>query len=113
MTKDELVLAIRKMSVEELIDFAPLFSALADTANSLGKDLKGKSFNINMLDMGFNKIEAIKAIRELTNLGLKESKDLVESPTPVTILSNLNIEQAETAKKRLQASGMTVELEIC
>lgn len=113
MTKDELIIAIRKMTVEELLDIAPWFRAIADTAESLGKDLKGKSVNVNMLDMGFNKIEAIKAIREVTNLGLKESKDLVESATPVTVVSNVNIEQAETIKKRLIAGGMTVELEIC
>ena len=56
-----------------------------------------------------NKINVIKAIREVTNLGLKESKDLVEG-APKTVKENVNKQEAATAKEKLEAAGATVEV---
>lgn len=116
MNKEEWINTVKAMTIQELIEVAPILRTLADTATaaeSLGKNLKGSCFNVIMTDKGPNKIEAIKAIRELTSLGLKESKDLVEMPTPVMIIAGLNAEQAKMAKQRLLLSGMSLELEIC
>jgi len=66
-------------------------------------------FTVILKDIGANKINVIKAVRELTNLGLKESKDLVEAaPNPVT--ANVNKDDAAAAKANLAAAGATVEV---
>jgi large subunit ribosomal protein L7/L12 len=58
---------------------------------------------------GANKINVIKAVRELTSLGLKESKDLVES-APKAIKENVNKDEATAAKAKLEAAGAVVEV---
>jgi len=59
--------------------------------------------------MGANKISVIKAVRELTTLGLKESKDLVES-APAPVKEGINKEEATAVKTKLEAAGATVEI---
>lgn len=66
-------------------------------------------FTVVLKDIGANKINVIKAVRELTNLGLKESKDLVEG-APKPIKENVNKDEATAAKAKLEAAGATVEL---
>lgn len=68
------------------------------------------SFNINLKDFGGNKIGVIKAVKELTGLGLKEAKDLVES-APKVIKEGVKKEEAEEIKKKLEEAGAKVELE--
>ena len=60
-------------------------------------------------EIGANKINVIKAVRELTSLGLKESKDLVEG-APKPVKEGVNKEEAATAKQKLEAAGATVEV---
>ena len=64
---------------------------------------------VNLQDIGANKISVIKAVREITPLGLKEAKDLVES-APVAVNENVSKEEAEEAKTKLEAAGAKVEL---
>lgn len=66
-------------------------------------------FTVVLKDVGANKINVIKAVREVTTLGLKEAKDLVES-APVNVKEDVSKEDAETAKKKLEEAGATVEL---
>jgi large subunit ribosomal protein L7/L12 len=66
-------------------------------------------FTVVLTDIGANKINVIKAVRELTNLGLKESKDLVEG-APKPIKENVNKDEATAAKAKLEAAGAKVEL---
>ncbi len=66
-------------------------------------------FTVILKDVGANKINVIKAVRELTNLGLKESKDLVEG-APKPVKENVNKEDAAAAKAKLEAAGATVEV---
>jgi large subunit ribosomal protein L7/L12 len=66
-------------------------------------------FTVVLTDIGANKINVIKAVRELTNLGLKESKDLVEA-APKPIKENVNKDEANAAKTKLEAAGAKVEL---
>ena len=67
-------------------------------------------FNVVLKDHGANKINVIKAVREVTSLGLKEAKDLVES-APVPVKEAIGKADAEAAQKKLQEAGATVDLE--
>jgi large subunit ribosomal protein L7/L12 len=66
-------------------------------------------FNVVLKDAGPNKINVIKAVREVTTLGLKEAKDLVES-APVTVKEGIAKADAEAVKTKLTDAGATVEL---
>ncbi len=66
-------------------------------------------FTVVLTDVGANKINVIKAVRELTNLGLKESKDLVES-APKPVKENVSKDDAAAAKAKLEAAGAKVEI---
>lgn len=67
------------------------------------------TFTVELTKAGANKIQVIKEIRAITNLGLKEAKDLVDS-APKTVKEGVNKEEAEDIKKKLTAVGATVEL---
>lgn len=67
------------------------------------------SFNVELKSAGEQKINVIKAIREITSLGLKEAKDLVEA-APKTVKEGVKKEEAEELKKKLEAVGATVEI---
>jgi len=68
------------------------------------------TFNVVLTSAGANKISVIKMVREVNqNLGLKEAKDLVES-VPKEVLTGVNKQTAEEAKKKLEEAGATVEL---
>ena len=66
-------------------------------------------FDVVLKDYGPKKINVIKAMRQLTSLGLKEAKDLVES-APVAVMEAISKEAAEDAKSKLEDAGATVEL---
>ncbi len=66
-------------------------------------------FTVTIKDVGANKINVIKAVREVTTLGLKEAKDLVES-APVAVKEDIGKEDAENVKKKLEEAGATIEL---
>ena len=66
-------------------------------------------FTVTLKDVGAKKIEVIKVIRQLTNLGLKEAKDLAESPN-AKVLEGVGKDAAEDAKKKLAEAGATVEI---
>jgi large subunit ribosomal protein L7/L12 len=66
-------------------------------------------FTVVLTGVGANKINVIKAVREVTSLGLKEAKDLVDG-APKTIKEGVNKEEAETIKKKFTEAGATVEV---
>jgi large subunit ribosomal protein L7/L12 len=66
-------------------------------------------FDIILADGGANKIQVIKAVREITNLGLKEAKDLVEG-APKPVKEGVGKEEADEIKKKLEAAGAKVEV---
>ncbi|HEY8490538.1 MAG TPA: 50S ribosomal protein L7/L12 [Dehalococcoidia bacterium] len=66
-------------------------------------------FNVILKDFGANKINVIKAVREVTTLGLKEAKDLVEG-APQPVKEGVTKEEAESVKKKLEEAGATVEI---
>jgi large subunit ribosomal protein L7/L12 len=124
---DELIKSIESMTVLELADLvkaleekfgvqanmpmmaAPLASA-GSAAGSAGVALEEKSvFTVVLASVGANKIAVIKEVRALTNLGLKEAKDLVDA-APKPVKEGLPKEEAQEMKKKLEAVGATVEL---
>lgn len=67
------------------------------------------TFNVVLASIGANKIQVIKVVREVTSLGLKEAKDLVEA-APKVVKEGISKEEAEEIKKKIEASGAKVEL---
>ena len=125
MTQEEIIKAIEEMSV---IDLAELVKALEDKfgvsaaapAMMMAAPAAGAAapaaaaeetteFNVVLVENGANKIAVIKAVRELTNLGLKDAKDLVDA-APKTIKEAVPKEEAEAMKKKLEEAGAKVEL---
>jgi len=91
---------------------APMAVAAAPAAGAAAPaaEVEEKSeFTVILKTIGANKINVIKAIREVTNLGLKESKDLVEG-APKTVKENVNKQEAASIKEKLEAAGATVEV---
>ena len=83
-------------------------AASADAAPAAAEEGKTE-FNINLSDAGNQKVAVIKAVKEITGLGLGESKALVDT-VPSTLKEKVNKEEAENAKKLLEEAGATVEL---
>lgn len=125
MNKDEMIKAIETMSVLELSELvkaleekfgvsAAMMAAPAAAASGAGEAEAGAgeendSFDVIVKDAGASKIQVIKVIREVTGLGLKESKDKTEQ-LPAKIKEGLKKEEAEALKKQLEEAGAVVEL---
>ncbi len=123
-TKEEILDAIAGMSVLELSELlkdfeekfgvsaaAPVAVAAAPAAGGGGGEAAAEKdeFDVVLTGAGDKKIQVIKEVRGLTNLGLKEAKDLVDG-APQTVLENASKEDAEKAKAALEGAGATVEL---
>jgi len=120
---EEIMAAIKNMSVLELAELvkaletefgvsaaAPVVAAPAAAEAVAAPAAEEKTeFNVILKDIGPNKISVIRAVRELTPLGLKESKDLVES-APKAVKEGVNKDEANVAKEKLEAAGATVEI---
>lgn len=124
MSTDQLLEAFKEMSLIELSEFVKLFEdtfgvtaaapvAVAAAAPAGGGDAGGgaekDAFDVVLEDGGANKIAVIKEVRALTNLGLKEAKDLVEA-APKAVLEGAKKDDAEKAKAALEAAGAKVTL---
>lgn len=116
--------AIASMSVLELselvkaieekfgVSAAPMISGIAGATPSGGDEEVEKkeektSFTVELTSAGGEKIQVIKALREITSLGLKEAKDLADA-APKTVKEGISKEEAEEMKKILEAAGATV-----
>jgi len=120
---DELIKSIESMSVLELSDLVkaleekfgvsanmPMAAAAAPAAAAGAPAAEEKSvFTVVLTNAGANKIAVIKEVRTITNLGLKEAKDLVDG-APKPIKEGANKDEAAEIKKKLEAAGATVEL---
>lgn len=90
---------------------APVAVAAAGGAPAAAAPVEEKTeFNVILENAGANKIAVIKVVRELTNLGLKESKDLVEG-APKPVKEGVNKDEAAVAKKKLEEAGATVKVQ--
>ncbi len=120
--KDAFLTALDSMSVMELNDlvkaieekFGVSAAAMAAPAAAGGGGGAAAAeekteFNVVLTDAGANKVSVIKAVREITGLGLKEAKDLVDG-APKPVKEGANKADAEAAKKKLEEAGAKVEL---
>jgi len=122
---DSIIETIEQMSVLELAELvkaledkfgvtaaAPMAVAAAPGAAGGAADDAAEEqteFDVILTDVGANKIQVIKAVRELTSLGLKEAKDVVDS-APGPVREGVSREDAEAAKAKLEEAGATVEI---
>jgi len=123
LSKDEILEAIAGMSVMELADLieafkekfnvtiaaAPAAAAPAAGAEAAPVAEEKTEFTVVLKEAGAKKIQVIKAVREVTTLGLKEAKDLVDN-APGNIKEDVSKDEAEAIKKKLEEQGATVEL---
>ncbi len=79
-------------------------------AEAVAAEEEKTEFTVHLKDIGANKINVIKAVREVTTLGLKEAKDLVES-APTNVKEGISKADAEEVQKKLKDAGATVELQ--
>ena len=132
MSKDEVLEAIKGLTVVELADLvksleeefgvsaaavaapAVAVAAGAPAPNAPGaaaEDVEEQTeFNVIITGAGDNKINVIKAVREVTTLGLREAKDLVES-APKAVQEGVSKDDAQKTKEKLEAAGATVTVE--
>jgi len=127
-TKEDILAAIKNMTVVELselvkaieeefgVSAAPVAVAAPAGAPAPGGEAAAAAaeekseFTVILKAIGENKINVIKAVREVTTLGLKEAKDLVEG-APKPVKEGVNKEEAATIQKKLQEAGATVEVQ--
>ena len=91
---------------------APVAAAAAPAAGGAGAaaaEEEQTEFNVVLLDAGANKIQVIKAVRELTSLGLKEAKDVVDG-APKNVKEGVSKDEANAAKAKLEEAGAKVEV---
>ena len=124
MTREELIKAIEEMSVLELAELvkeleekfgvsaaAPAMTMAAPAAGAAAPAAEEEKteFDVVLKDHGANKIGVIKVVREITGLGLKEAKELVDG-APKTVKEGVAKEEAEEMKKKIEEAGAVVEL---
>ena len=121
-TKEEILDSIAGMSVLELSELlkdfeekfgvtaaAPVAVAVAPAGDAGGEEEEQTSFDVVLTAAGDKKIQVIKEVRALTNLGLKDAKDLVDG-APQAVLEGASKDDADKAKESLEAAGASVEL---
>jgi len=124
LSKDELIEEIKQMSVIDLSEVvkaleeefgvsaaAPVAVAAAPAGGDDGAAPAEEKteFTVTLKDIGPNKISVIKAVREVTSLGLKEAKDLVES-APKAIKEDISKDESTEIKTKIEAAGASVEI---
>ena len=121
VSREEIIEALKEMSLLEASELvkdieetfgvsaaAPVAVAAAPAAGAAAAEEKTE-FDVVLEGFGDNKIAVIKVVRSLTNLGLKEAKEVVEN-APKAVLEGAKKEDAEAAKKQLEEAGATVKL---
>jgi len=120
MSKDQIIEAIKEMSVLELNDLVKAIEeefgvtaaapvAVAGGAAGGAAEEEKTEFDVVLADVGSAKIKVVKAVREITGLGLKDAKDLVDK-APGAIKEGVAKEEAEEMKTKLEEAGASVEL---
>jgi large subunit ribosomal protein L7/L12 len=129
VTKNEVLEAIKGMNVLELADMvksleeefgitaaapvavaaAPGAAAAQDSADGATAEEEQSEFTVSIQEIGANKINVIKAVREVTSLGLREAKELVES-APVRVKEGVARDEADATKSKLEEAGAVVQV---
>ncbi|AGF48019.1 50S ribosomal protein L7/L12 [Candidatus Kinetoplastidibacterium crithidiae] len=121
LSKSEILEAVSNMTVLELselikdmeekfgVSAAAAVAVAAPTAAASAAVEEQTEFNVMLLEVGANKVSVIKAVREITSLGLKEAKDLVDS-APKAVKEGVAKAEADTIKKKLEEAGAKAEI---
>ena len=123
ITKEQIFEFVDKMTILEMSEFikdfeerydvtasAPMaVAAAAPAAAGAAAEEEKSSFDVILSAVGDKKIQVIKAVREMTSLGLKEAKELVDG-APQAVKTGISKEEAESIKTKLEEQGATVEL---
>ncbi|MEN2769124.1 50S ribosomal protein L7/L12 [Ornithinibacillus xuwenensis] len=120
MTKEQIIDAIKEMSVLDLNDLVKAIeeefgvtaaAPVAVAGGAAGGDAAAEKteFDVVLADAGASKIKVVKAVREITGLGLKDAKDLVDN-APKAVKEGVAKEEAEEVKAKLEEAGATVEV---
>ena len=116
LTNEEILNAVAEKTVLELVELISAFeekfnvSAAAVSAGPAAAAAEEQSeFNVELTSFGANKVAVIKAVREITGLGLKEAKDMVEG-APSVLKEAVSKEEAEELKKKLEETGATITI---
>jgi len=119
LSKDDILNAVAELTVMELVElisaFEEKFGVSAATAVAAGPAVAAAvveeqtEFNVVLTSFGANKVSVIKAVREITGLGLKEAKDLVEG-APQVVKEAISKPDAEALKKKLEEAGASAEI---
>lgn len=119
LSKDEILNAVAELTVMELVDLIAAFEEKFGVSAAAATAVAGPAvvavveeqteFNVVMTSFGANKVNVIKAVREITGLGLKEAKDLVEG-APSVVKEAISKDDAAALKKKLEDAGATVEV---
>ncbi|MFI4819154.1 MAG: 50S ribosomal protein L7/L12 [Enterobacterales bacterium] len=117
INKKQILDAISKMSIIEVMDLVKMMEKKFNISSNLDINKKNSNkikeekteFNVILNKIGSNKISIIKIVRSITGLGLKESKDLVESPKAI-IKEKISKDEAISIKKNLEDSGASVTI---
>ena len=116
LTNEEILNAVSEKTVLELVELISAFeekfnvsaAAVAVAAGPAAAAAEEQTeFNVELTSFGANKVAVIKAVREVTGLGLKEAKDLVEG-APQVLKEGISKEEAEELKAKLETTGATV-----
>ena len=121
LNKEEFLQQLKEMTVLELNDLVKAIEeefgvtaaapvAVAGAGAAAAEDEGPKAYNVVLTEIGANKIAVIKVVRELTGLGLKEAKDLVESAPKAVMKENANEDDAKAVKAKLEEAGAVAEL---
>jgi len=120
MTKEEMISAIKEMTVLELNDLVKAIEeefgvtaaapvAVAGAAAGGDAAAEKTEFDVVLESAGASKIKVVKAVREITGLGLKDAKDLVDN-TPKAVKEAVSKDEAEEVKAKLEEAGASVEV---
>lgn len=124
MSVDEIIEAIDKLTVLDLVELkdklqdkygvtaaAPMMAMGAMPGAAVAEEVEEQTeFKVTIEAVGENKVPVIKAVREVTNLGLKEAKELVESAPGAVVNDVATKEEAESIKTKLEAAGATIKV---
>ncbi len=109
ITKEQIVETVGAMSVMEVVALVKMMEETFGVTAAAPVVEEKTEFNVKLASFGENKVNVIKAIREITGLGLKEAKDLVEG-APAMVKEAVSKADAETIKKKLEDAGAKVEV---
>ena len=119
LSKDDILNAVAELTVMELVDLISAFEEKFGVSAAVGVAAgpavaaavveEQTEFNVVLTSFGANKVSVIKAVREVTGLGLKEAKDLVEG-APQVVKEGIAKADADALKKKLEEAGASAEI---